>query len=823
MRRWIVVLAVFVCLSAAAEGLSPEDAVRQGFERNGGLWFPRGYAWQRGMDQKTADYRESLRRALAADPSNAPYICATFDFGAEHPVNYATPETMKQLRAAGHEVCADVPISAAQRETVHRIVFNLQHPLQTPSPQHATTPMSAATLAQWAESNYVSARDEAAKLSADARAAEAQNLRQQLKSSGRSDQAVQSLRYAMLVPHDWHAAFLLRTGTAPLFLGDQQATEEQVAAAIETTLERHATADPGREAKRIWNGYLAAKGDLPRALEVAKTLSGKTLPPDAFVGYDVIHGAVLRDLVDGRNEMTSLLANCPAPDTAWILRNGSQTSSARFCETQISTLAADLQTAMGKSAPKRLTEMLVLYSHSAPAAGTGREVDFSMSFAARQAQELGMRANRLLDEASGMTKVQREQEAYRLRTQEEIRTFEAALRLLMLRPEHDAGVFEVLQQIALSGSSTDEKGATFDFAVFNADAVRNFIEAHAAGNGAEAEPWKRAQRNWLLYTGEYQQALAMSRRLIGTPPRSVDVAALAALEWVTGNRKGYDAAIAKCPGRTEESVRNDEPELQDPKDFCRSTAWWIARRTVELKREKTPQGFKEMMLDMAEHPVLEVMGMDSLQMLKIADPAMAEKGWDEMLHGTDLSRQQRLTGMRELISISLKLKQGEKGMRRVDEYFTELGVLTVGFPEDGWKGIANGPTNARCYGCSFTVQLMRDRLQLALMVHDEARARESIEWMVEAALENGDAASVRQALLQLAEHYVDAGMKSEASRVLGYLGTTSLDISQTGRLNALRQRFGSEPSAQASPWDTKPSPPRMRNQPDPTPDTTRKS
>jgi hypothetical protein len=611
------------------------------------------------------------------------------------------------------------------------------------------------------------------------------------------------------------SAFVLRRNARYAAYKGKPVPTKQLEAALETVLARHAASDAGNDAKRIWAGYLTAKGELARARDVNAQLTSAGARPDRHMSYDIIHTAFLRRVTGtDANTFTAVMTNCPPPDAPWIARNGQPSPPSRFCEAVMSSLASSVLTAMGAAAPPAVGDVLTSLSHEEPQPFDHR----SISAEAREGQAFGALANRLLEEAASMTRVQREQTAYRLRAVEHP-SFEQAMRLLILRPEHDAGAAAVIEAALLSGSQTS-LGVTFDIADYRKRAAGELIEKRAA-SGPDAAQWQRAKRNWLLYSGEFQQALALARRQLGKQPEAANIAALAALERVAGNRAGYDAAIAKCPGQSEESLRNGEPRVEQKTDFCRSGAWWVARRGIRMWREKSPAAFKELMVEMARDPVAYPMDVDALQTLRLADPKLAETEWDAMLRQPAIRDDVRTAGLRELVSIAVQLKKGPEGLRRVDQYLADQGFASLGFPENGWQRVASGPTLPQCAGCGIVEHLMRERLTLALMAVDFGRARESIEWMVEKALDNGDAWIVRESLLQLGDAYSARAMKSESLRLIGYLATTSLDPQQTAKLNAIRRRIGSEPKAETSPWDTKPSPPKRRAPP--APDTTKKS
>jgi len=347
--------------------------------------------------------------------------------------------------------------------------------------------------------------------------------------------------------------------------------------------------------------------------------------------------------------------------------------------------------------------------------------------------------------------------------------FSAGARAIALRPQDARGTYLLLAASAYP----------WNYSSIKQPEVRTFLDAfyrdRIAGAGPDAWKWQYGYRDFLLFTGRFDEATALTAKL----PLGGDLN----VQFETAER----ALIARLNGK-----RDALATLHDRDGWLAviDTAFSILR----IQKEKAPPAVKETLIEaMRANPDDWPARMSTIREIRKVDQPLAVAEYQRVLRQdrADAPEGAVIDTVYGLAQIADDSGDKSKSIALTDCWLSLNGVtVTTAVTPKIWDALGKLPNTAAegkkqddapCFagtlrdpqraGDCATHALLR-RLTAAIEAKDLATAKQTVEQLTAYALQNGlTADSPRTALVQLASTERQLGMTSEAQQVATYLST----------------------------------------------------
>jgi hypothetical protein len=659
---------------------------------------------------------------------------------------------------------------------------------------------------QWLSGVFNSLLDEAATLPASERRLAVETTLAQIGSMPPSVRRFQAVfRAVVLEPDDLAAMNALVIVVPEAGQSSDAAPAPLTKRWLAETFRTRSTGPAGVPWKRALRNYLILTGDDAGARQAAKELAAAKT--DAQSVRDRIYSAVIERSLGNRVPYDALLARCPAPDADYLGTHPVPPRPTVYCEDLIAEFTKTARERRGATAPPQLAEMFIETNRVAVdrhTPGSGRELEAARTRLPGEADVESFEATvkRLRDEMASLSSAEREQAANAMMGEVDglQPSMETVLRYVIVDPTRTSGAAGLLRA---AGRYPD-----------SAPAVRLRIaamyERFAGEPGPDQDDWRRGRAAYLLFTGELAQAKELAENLLTRPSRDKtrDVMVHALIARSLGDMKPYTEALAHSETR---EVRRD-------------TAVAISRYAIRTLSTRTPEAFRAVVREYIQDPTRRSGDRVPLAIvLSLIEPETAAAVLKVLVRNPTLPTGQRLDGYLTLAQTARDLKKWQEGLAWVDALLAELRYQDAPLSLEEWNlpeftlAAAQGPA-------LYTVPDLC--LALALGAKDYPRAQQSVEMLLRTGGQTFQRVSLT--LYQLARAEIDAGLRAEPLRILGYIDShTPQDQIRLAQSLELRKRLGTnnqpaDVKPQAAPWEPRQRQPMPKLPPE-TPDTTVKT
>ena len=381
--------------------------------------------------------------------------------------------------------------------------------------------------------------------------------------------------------------------------------------------------------------------------------------------------------------------------------------------------------------------------------------------------------------------------------------FKKALFVIALAPSYDRGPFLALRHASeadslLSDGYSGRRARVTEF-------LEDLYRTKSSGGGPGAELWMGGRRAFLFLTGNFQEALRLSRELDAGTFRK-DAPYLAVLERIAGNPEPLSRYVDECPG---EGSRHPAP--------CQEAVAWVAWRGLNVLDQKAPRALKEILLEQIKRdPTNWPVRLAFIHAVSRVDASRAEGEFKAMLQipATLIPEAARLDAIQNLQRLSERRGDYRAANEWIDQYVSVLGYRPGPFPQDAWPRLAAlpvQPADLQAFQAlqddDWIARKLWQKLDNAIKLHDFGLAYRAFENALAYVLALGTGQEGRHRLLDLGEAEAGAGRKREALRILGYLAAQPVGDYVNHRIEVTRRRLSSpvgdpvELKPASTPWD----------------------